>query len=71
MCLLKLTISYETRYEEAYNVKENKYADLIEAIMEAGVNSPNLTTLEVGSRGPFHPAGFDDLKAYVDNSTKV
>ena len=43
---------------------------LVEGIREAGEYSPELITLEVGSRGPFHQAGFDDLKAYLDAPTK-
>ena len=65
VCLVELTICYETRYEEAHTLKENKDADLVEEIREAGVYSPELITLEVGSRGPFHHAGFDDLKNYL------
>ena len=41
------------------------YADLVEELREAGVYSPELITLEVGSRGAFHQAGFDDLKHYL------
>ena len=70
VCLVELTICYETRFEEAHNLKEGKYADLVEGIREAGEYSPELITLEVGSRGPFHQAGFDDLKAYLDAPTK-
>ena len=40
--------------------------DLVEAIMEAGVFTPELITLEVGSRGPYHPPGFDKLEMYLN-----
>ena len=46
-------------------LKESTYADLVEELREAGVYSPELITLEVGSRGAFHQAGFDDLKHYL------
>ena len=65
VCLVELTICYETRYEEAHMLKENKYTDLVNDIREAGVYSPELITLEVGSRGPVHQAGFDELKQYL------
>ena len=70
VCLVELTICYETRFEEAHNLKEGKCADLVREIREAGEYSPELITLEVGSRGPFHQAGFDDLKSYLDAPTK-
>ena len=64
VCLIELTICYETRFEEAHILKKNKYADLIEAI-EATEFIPELITLEVGSRGPYNPAGFNDLRAHI------
>ena len=70
VCLVELTICYETRFEEAHNLKEGKCADLVEEIREAGEYSPELITLEVGSRGPFHQVGFDDLKSCHDAPTK-
>ena len=68
--LIKLTICYETRYEEAHSLKEGKYIDLVEEIIAAGVYNPKLITLEVGSRGPFHPAGFERFKSYVSDQGK-
>ena len=44
--------------------QENKYADLIEAI-EANEFIPDLITLEVDGRGPYNPAGFNDLRAHI------
>ena len=64
VCVIELTICYETRFEEAHILKKNKYADLIEAI-EATEFIPELITLEVGSRGPYNPAGFNDLRAHI------
>ena len=54
VCLVELTICFETRYEETHGLKENKYADLVEKIRKAG-HTPKLITLEVGSRGRPHP----------------
>lgn len=64
VCLIELTVCYETRFEEAHILKANKYADLMEAI-EATEFIPDLITLEVGSRGPYNPAGFNDLRAHI------
>ena len=65
VCLIELTICFETRYEEAHSLKEGKYIDLVEEISSAGVYNPQLITLEVGSRGPFYPAGFERLQSYI------
>ena len=62
---MELTISYESRYEEAQIHKANKYADLIEEIKERDFIT-DLITLEVGSRGPFNPTGSDYLMAHID-----
>ena len=70
VCLVELTICYETKYEEAHRLKESKYANLVDEIRAAGIYSPELITLAVGSKGPFHPAGFDDLKVYLNAPTK-
>ena len=63
--LIELTICYETRYIEAHTLKQNKYVDLVEAIREVGAYRPELITLEVGSRGPFHPLGFNTLRSHL------
>ena len=70
VCLVELTICYETRYEEAHTLKQNKYADLVEEIKGGGIYSPELIMLEVGSRGPFNPAGFNELQAYLNAPKK-
>ena len=70
VCLVELTICYKTSYEEAHRLKVNKYTDLVEEIKEAGIYSPKLITLEVGSRGPCYLIGFDDLEAYLSAPTK-
>ena len=64
MCLIELAVCYETRFEEAHTLKANKYADLIKAIEDTKY-IPDLITLKVGSRGPYNPAGFNDLKAHI------
>ena len=70
MCLIELTICFETRYEEPRSLKEGKYIDLVEEISSAGVYNPQLITLEVGSRGPFYPAGFERLQSYISGPDK-
>ena len=47
VCLVELTICFETRFKETHSLKENKYADLVEKIRKAGVHSP---TDHFGSR---------------------
>ena len=39
--------------------------DLVDAIRGTSVYSPELITLEVGSRGPIHSTGFDHLQKYL------
>ena len=68
--MVELTICYETRYEEAHGLKENKYADLVDTISRVGMYSPELITLEVGSRGPFNPTGFKNLQAFLNAPKK-
>ena len=70
VCLTELTICYETRFDEAHAFKESKYLDLTHNIQEAAMFTPELITLEVGSRGPFDPCGFDRLKAYITAPNK-
>ena len=70
VCIVELTICYETRFEEAHALKETKYTDLVQTIHESTTFTPELITLEVGSRGPFNPRGFDKLKDCVVAPTK-
>ena len=42
----------------------------MEEIRGSGIYSPELITLEVGSRGPFNPAGFNELHAYLNAPKK-
>lgn len=70
VCLCELTICYETRYEEAHKLKADKYADLVEEI-EMTEFIPELITLEVGSRGPFNPAGFSSLRSHISMPQKA
>ena len=65
VCLVEFTICYETRYNEAHTHKTNKYADLVEEI-EKSEFIPDLITLEVDSRGPFNPIGFENLRAHIN-----
>jgi hypothetical protein len=70
VCLIELTICYETRYEEAHSFKDTKYRELVEDIRETGMYNPELITLEVGSRGPFHPTGFERLREHLSAPAK-
>ena len=44
--------------------------DLVEEIREAGKYTPQLITLEVGSRGPFYPTGFEKLRRFLKAPVK-
>ena len=70
VCLVELTICFDTRFHEAHSLKQAKYAHLVLSIQQASGYIPELITLEVGSRGPLNPKGFDKLKAYVMAPTK-
>ena len=70
ICLVELTICYETRFDEAHSFKQSKYVDLMHNIQEPSLYSPELITLEVRSRGPFNPSGFEELKAFITAPTK-
>ena len=59
--VIELTVCFETRYEEAHNLKVNRYADLMEQI-DDGTYSGSLVTLEVGSRGFLSLPSFTLLK---------
>ena len=48
--MLELTISHKSVMEQARQVKQAKYQDLIDEVMRAGYRA-SLITLEVGSRG--------------------
>ena len=53
-----------------HSLKDNKYMYLVDAIRGTSGYSPELITLEVGSRGPIHPTGFDHLQDYLSAPTK-
>ena len=59
--VIELTVCFETRYEEAHNLKVNRYADLMEQIDDS-TYSGSLVTLEVGSRGFLSLPSFTLLK---------
>ena len=59
--VVELTVCFETRYEEAHNLKVNRYADLMEQIDDS-TYSGSLVTLEVGSRGFLSLPSFTLLK---------
>jgi hypothetical protein len=68
--LFELTISYETRVEEARERKQAKYQDLVEGGKAAGYRS-ELITIEVGSQGMMGIGDFDSLRAAVNASRKA
>ncbi len=61
LTLLKLTVCFESAFEEAWIRKEEKYRDLISEAEEVGYKA-RCITLEMGSRGLPHVNGFKELQ---------
>ena len=61
LVLMELTISYETKFDDAAERKEVKYEELITGAQASGYDA-ELIMLEVGSRGVINPAGFKHLR---------
>ena len=62
VCLVELTVCYDTLVQEAATRKEHKYLDLLSAIRKAGYTyKADLITTEVGSRGLPNMSGFEKL----------
>ena len=61
VCLVELTVCFDTLLHEAADRKENKYLELLSTIKEAGYRA-TLVTVEVGSRGLPNILGFEKLK---------
>ena len=59
--LIELTVCCESSFQAAKERKESKYLELVEEVENNGYNV-DLITLEVGSRGFVHVAGFLELK---------
>jgi len=60
VCLVEVTVCYDTLFQEAVTRKEHKYLDLLSAIRKAGYKA-DLITIEVGSRGLPNMCGFEKL----------
>ena len=65
LSLLELTVSYETKVDDARSRKKAKYHDLVVAGRAAGYRV-RLITLEVGSRGMLGDAIINDLREAID-----
>ena len=61
VCLMELTVCFDTLFHEAAGRKESKYLELLSTIKGAGY-SAKLITVEVGSRGLPNIPGFEKLK---------
>ena len=61
VCLVELTVCFDTLLHEAADRKESKYLELLSTIKEAGYRA-TLVTVEVGSRGLPNILGFEKLK---------
>ena len=69
LCLLELTVSYETGVADARARKAAKYHDLVEAGRAAGYRA-KLLNLVVGSRGMLGDTDFDLIKEATDATRK-
>ena len=69
VCIVELTICFETRFDLAHNLKMAKYTELIEEARENQYTS-NLITVEVESRGPFDLPGFKALLSHITMPSK-
>jgi len=61
VCLVELTVCYDTLFHEAATWKTDKYLDLLSAIRNAGYNA-KLITIEVGSGGLPNMSWFESLR---------
>ena len=61
VCLVELTVCYDTLFHEAVTRKEDKYLDLLSAVRNLGYNA-KLITVEVRSRGLPNMSGFENLR---------
>ena len=61
LCMVELTVCFETLFNEAAERKTIKYEDIKQRVESAGYNVV-LLTLEVGSRGIINIEGFKHLK---------
>ena len=61
LCLLELTVCFETSFEEAAQRKKIKYADIVEQARLSHYTT-KLITVEVGSRGIVNMDGFQQLQ---------
>ena len=61
VCLVELTVCYDTLFQEAVQRKEDQYCDLLQSISQAGYTG-KLITIEVGAHGLPNIIGFLKLK---------
>ena len=67
LCLVELTVCFETSFNEAAERKQVKYQDLVERARCSNYRT-TLITLEVGSRGMVNMEGFMQLKQELNIS---
>ena len=67
LCLVELTVCFETSFTEAAECKRIKYQDLVERARRSNYKT-KLITLEVGSRGMVNMKGFMHLKQELNIS---
>ena len=68
ICLVELTICFESSFQNAAERKKIKYEEVVERARASGYTA-TFILLEVGSKGIKNPHGFDCLKK-VFNITK-
>ena len=65
--LIELTVCCESSFQAAKERKESKYLELVEEVENNGYNV-DLITLEVGSRGFMHVAGFLEQTVWLSKT---
>ena len=68
VCLVELTVCFDTLSQDAVTRKESNYLDLLSAVQQTGYRA-SLITLEVGSRGLPNIDGFRRLKQELKLTT--
>ena len=69
LCLVELTVCFESNFEDAAIRKTAKYTDLVDQANNNGYNT-TLLTLQVGSRGVPHYESFSKLATVLHMSTR-
>ena len=64
LCLVELTISYESGFEDAARRKRNRYVDLVSDAKDRGYHS-SVTPFQVGSRGVLDESSLESFRCIL------